>query len=107
MASLLAPIMYSPPAAPVARDKQGAVSARYYGCGWDVRPIGSEGRANYWHTGSLPGTATLLVRRHDGLSWAVCFNQRSHDRKLPDGAIDPAMHRAAGKVKTWPEGTAL
>ncbi len=99
--------MYAPPAAPVARDSKGSIAPRYYGCGWDVRPIGTDGRGNYWHTGSLPGTATLLVRRHDGLSWAICFNQRSHDRKLPDGAIDPALHRAANRVKTWPEGSAL
>ncbi len=49
----------------------------------------------------------LFVRRHDGLSWAVCFNQRSDDKTLPDGAIDAALHRAAGRVGAWPEGTPL
>ena len=39
--------------------------------GWQVRPVGRDGKANYWHDGSLPGTATLLVRRWDGLSWAA------------------------------------
>ena len=58
--------------------------------------------ANFWHTGSLPGTSTLLVRRWDGLSWAVLFNQRSEDKNLPDSAIDPALHRAADAVKEWP-----
>ena len=53
-------------------------------------------------TGSLPGTASLLVRRWDGLSWAVLFNQRSEDDKLPDTAIDPALHRAAQAVGEWP-----
>jgi N-acyl-D-amino-acid deacylase len=100
-------MLYAPPAPPVSRESNGSLAARYYGCGWDVRPVGPEGHANYWHTGSLPGTATLLVRRHDGLSWAVCFNQRSEDDKLPDSAIDPALHRAANRVKSWPEGTAL
>jgi len=99
--------LYAPPAAPVSREANGALAARYYACGWSVRPVGTDGRANYWHTGSLPGTATLLVRRHDGLSWAACFNQRSEDPKLPDSAIDPALHRAADRVKTWPEGAAL
>jgi N-acyl-D-amino-acid deacylase len=100
-------VLYSPPAAPVSREGNGSLAARYYGCGWDVRPIADSGRANYWHTGSLPGTATLLVRRHDGLSWAACFNQRSEDDKLPDAAIDPALHRAANRVKSWPEGAQL
>jgi N-acyl-D-amino-acid deacylase len=95
--------MYAPPPPPVSREENGALKPAYYGCGWMVRPVGKEGRANYWHSGSLPGTATLLVRRWDGLSWAVLFNQRSEDSKLPDGDIDPAMHRAAAEVKTWPE----
>jgi hypothetical protein len=51
----------------------------------------------------MPGTYTLLVRRHDGLSWAVLFNQRSDDKRLPDAAIDPALHRAADAVDSWPD----
>lgn len=49
------------------------------------------------------GTRTLLVRRWDGLSWAVLFNQRQDIPNLPDSAIDPAMHRAAEAVKEWPK----
>ena len=59
-------------------------------------------RANLWHAGSLPGTSTLMVRRHDGLSWVVLFNQRQESKDLPDGAIDGALHRAAGAVDAWP-----
>ena len=100
-------LLYSPPAPPASRQADGALAASYYAAGWSVRPTGKNGRANYWHNGSLPGTSTLLVRRHDGLSWAVCFNQRSEDKTLPDGAIDGALHRAADRVTEWPEGTAL
>jgi N-acyl-D-amino-acid deacylase len=95
-------MMYERPAAPVSRDASGKPNSSYYGCGWMVRPVGSKGKANYWHNGSLPGTYTLLVRRSDGLSWAVLFNQRMDDDKLPDAAIDPAMHRAADAVSDWP-----
>lgn len=70
----------------------------YYGCGWMVRPIGNDGRKNLWHAGSLPGTSTLLVRRHDGLVWAALFNDRSRG----EGAIDPALHKAADAVREWP-----
>jgi hypothetical protein len=49
----------------------------------------------------LPGTFTLLVRRQDGLAWAILFNQRSSDPKLPDGEIDGALHRAADSVAEW------
>jgi N-acyl-D-amino-acid deacylase len=93
--------MYAPPPSPVSREQSGALKDSWYGCGWSVRPVG-KGRANYWHSGSLPGTATLLVRRWDGLSWAAVFNQRSEDKNHPDGAIDAALHRAADSVGDWP-----
>jgi len=98
-------ILNEPPAPPASREANGQLAASYYGCGWMVRPIERDSKrvgANAWHSGSLPGTATLLVRRWDGLSWAVLFNQRSEDNKLPDSAIDPALHRAAADVHEWP-----
>ena len=95
-------LLYQPPPAPVSRKEGGALADLYYGCGWSVRPVGKDGKANYWHTGSLPGTATLLVRRWDGLSWAALFNQRSDDPALSDDAIDPALHRAADATADWP-----
>ncbi len=70
----------------------------WYGCGWMVRRVGG-GKRNTWHGGSLPGTYTLLVRRHDGLTWAVLFNRRSPT----DGKIDAALHRAANAVREWPQ----
>jgi len=94
--------MYTPPPAPVSRKNDGALQDSWYGCGWMVRPVNREGKANYWHSGSLPGTAALLVRRWDGLSWAVLFNQRSEDKNLPDSAIDAALHRAADAATKWP-----
>jgi N-acyl-D-amino-acid deacylase len=93
--------MYAPPSAPVSRKADGSLESSYYGCGWLVRPT-SNGTANYWHNGSLPGTNTWLVRRSDGLSWAALFNLRSEDKALSDGAIDPALHRAANAVEKWP-----
>ena len=94
--------MYAPPAPPASRKADGTLEDFYYGCGWMIRPVGKRGEANYWHSGSLPGTATLLVRRRDGWSWAALFNQRSEDKKLPDTAIDAALHRAADSVADWP-----
>jgi N-acyl-D-amino-acid deacylase len=95
--------MHAPPEPPVSRNDDGSLKDHYYGCGWLVRPVGKDGRANDWHTGSLPGTYTLLVRRSDGISWVVLFNQRSDDGKLPDSDIDPALHRAADAVRQWPK----
>jgi N-acyl-D-amino-acid deacylase len=77
-------------------------AAAYYAFGWMVRPVGSG--MNTWHNGSLPGTSTLLVRRHDGFVWAVLFNSREGD---PAGQIDGLMHRAVDEVKEWPAGEPL
>jgi len=99
--------MYAPPPPPPWRTADGKLQDHYYGCGWLVRPVGKEGRANYWHGGSLPGTFGWLVRRWDGVSWVVLFNQRSEQSKLPDEAIDAALHRAADAVKEWPTGREL
>lgn len=91
--------LHAPPPAPVSRNNNGSLKDAFYVCGWNARPIlGQPGRANYWHTGSLPGTSTLLVRRWDGLSCAALFNQRSKG-----GELDPALHRGADAVKDWPK----
>lgn len=75
----------------------------WYACGWSVRPAGRTGRANTWHTGLIPGTSALLVRRHDGLNWAVLFNtDATADGKYAAGAIDGPMHGAADAVREWP-----
>ena len=96
--------MFERPAGLAGFDEAGRPKAAYYGCGWLVRPVGSEGKFNCWHTGSLDGTSTLLVRRHDGVNWAVLFNTRTgKDVRHPARAIDSLVHRAANAVKVWPE----
>ncbi|MGB8645989.1 MAG: serine hydrolase [Anaerolineae bacterium] len=81
----------------------GASNGAYYGCGWEVRPIGNRGR-NTWHNGSLPGTYTFLVRRFDGLNWAMLFNQRDNAADPNSSTydqIDGMMHQAADAVTAW------
>ena len=95
--------MLQPPPAPVARREDGVLDSVFYACGWHVRPIKKDGRANFWHNGSLPGTSSLLVRRWDGINYAVLFNQRSENLKLGDSAIDPALYASADSVKEWPK----
>jgi N-acyl-D-amino-acid deacylase len=74
----------------------------YYGCGWDVRIVGKDQR-NTFHTGSLDGTSTILVRRYDKLTWAVLFNARDGGKAgEPADIIDPLVHQAADAVKEWP-----
>lgn len=93
--------LYERPAPPVGLEANGAPSPTFYACGWQVRPVGQTGRANYWHAGKLDGTATLLVRRFDGLSWAVNFNTDAVSESLA-GKIDGPLHKAADAVPVWP-----
>lgn len=74
----------------------------YYGLGWQVRPTtGGTGR-NTWHTGSMPGTFTIVVRTYNGMSWAALFNRRDDASGKSYGDIDAALWTAANGVKTWP-----
>ena len=78
----------------------------YYAAGWMVRPRGAGGRANVWHAGFIPGSEALLVRRGDGLTWAVLFNtQNTPDGGSLTGAIDGKLHVVANAVTDWPTGT--
>jgi N-acyl-D-amino-acid deacylase len=90
--------MFARPAPPLGRDEDGSPSAAYYALGWQVRPVGSSGKANTWHNGSMPGTATILVRMADGTAWAMLCN--SDDA----GDLDALMHRAVATVADWPRG---
>jgi CubicO group peptidase (beta-lactamase class C family) len=75
----------------------------YYGLGWQIRPVttGGTGR-NTWHTGSMPGTFTIVVRTYNGMSWAALFNRRDDASGKSYGDIDAALWTAANGVKSWP-----
>jgi D-alanyl-D-alanine carboxypeptidase len=50
-----------------------------YACGWSVNNAG-----NWWHLGSLPGTATEWVRTSRGYNWVVLTNTRAGGQYLSD-----------------------
>ncbi|MEU4543300.1 serine hydrolase domain-containing protein [Nonomuraea dietziae] len=72
----------------------------WYGCGWYVRTWGSG--LNTWHTGSMPGTFTLLVRNAAGVSWCVQFNRREESGSPDFDVIDRLMWQAHDTVTSWP-----
>lgn len=94
--------MFARPAGLAGHDADGKPLSSFYGCGWQVRPTAHGSMRNTWHNGSLPGTSTLLVRRDDGMTWAVLFNSRDGELKgkrqtQPAGEIDSLMHAAANE----------
>jgi CubicO group peptidase (beta-lactamase class C family) len=66
-----------------------------YACGLNVN-----NRGNAWHTGSLPGTTSLMVHTHSKMSWAVVLNTRS---TKPDSQsrLDNLLWEVARTVPEW------
>src|SRR5699024_7676538 len=58
---------------------------------------------NWWHSGSLTGTETWIVRAHQGFNWVILMNTKSYDGNFIsdlDGLIWPAVYNADTH---WPE----
>jgi len=95
--------MFARPAGVGGYDPNSEPLPAYYACGWDVRPKG-DGKQNTWHKGGIEGTSALLVRRYDGLNWAVLFNTHGNpEGKSLSDLIDHPLHPAANSVTTWPQ----
>ena len=95
--------MFARPSGSAGQNSDGTPKDAFYGCGWNVRPVGKHGGRNTWHAGGLDGTSTLLVRRHDGLNWVVLFNcHEGAEGKELAFAIDGPLHTAADAVTDWP-----
>lgn len=82
---------------PPLAEYQGAAS--YYALGWQVRPTGAD--ANWWHTGSLPGTATIMVRAANNLAWVALFNSRPAAADTFFNELDSELWRAVNGVTDW------
>lgn len=64
-----------------------------YAKGWAIR------NQNWFHTGSLPGTTTLMVRSGRGLCWAILTNSRGANDFAR--ALDEMGWQMVGQVKAW------
>lgn len=94
--------MFRRPPGLAGHTADGSEKEVYYSLGWINRVL-SDGHVNHWHTGSLDGTATILIRRHDGKSLVALLNTRVSPSAHHLGrAIDGLLHDAADEVKEWP-----
>ena len=84
----------------VAQPSISVGSPYWYGLGWLVRP--SNGDANWWHTGSLPGSSTIVVRNYNGMVWVAFFNSRPADQATFFNDLDSGMWTALAGVTSWP-----
>jgi N-acyl-D-amino-acid deacylase len=99
-------MMYARPPGLAGHEEDGSQKDRFYSLGWLNRVV-SGGRVNHWHTGSLAGTATILIRRHDGKNLIALLNSRVSPSASHLGrAIDSLLHVAANDVTEWPAAEA-
>jgi CubicO group peptidase (beta-lactamase class C family) len=66
-----------------------------YAKGWAVNRV-----PNWWHTGSLPGTTSIMVRTASGFCWAALANTREAQGDT-GGALDSMMWELVRQVKSW------
>ena len=95
-------LMYRRPPGLAGHAEDGSKKDVFYSLGWSNRVL-KGGRINHWHTGSLPGTAAILIRRHDGRNFVALLNCRvSPSANHLGRAIDSLLHKAANQVTDWP-----
>jgi CubicO group peptidase (beta-lactamase class C family) len=69
-----------------------------YARGWLVR---NEGKGNWWHNGSLPGTTTIMVHTATGFSWAALANTRRQPANDINLALDKMVWDIARQPRSW------
>jgi CubicO group peptidase (beta-lactamase class C family) len=69
-----------------------------YARGWMVR---NNGLGNWWHSGSLPGSTTIMVRTSTGLSWAALASTRTEPSNVIDAALDEMIWNMVRQVPAW------
>jgi CubicO group peptidase (beta-lactamase class C family) len=69
-----------------------------YARGWHVR---NNGKGNWWHNGSLPGTTAILVRTATGFCWAALANTRQQPADDINRALDQMVWDMARQVRGW------
>ncbi len=71
-----------------------------YGLGWSSH--GFEG--NWWHTGLMLGTSSIIVHTSKGLSWAAALNKKVEaDKAKGIIDVDSFMWKIVNGIQNWPE----
>lgn len=57
----------------------------------------------WWRTGSFPGSAGMMKRQSDGISWVVLFNSSAWNGPEIYSYISNMMYRVISKINPWPD----
>ena len=94
-------LMHQRPPGLAGSDVNGKPNDVYYSLGWSNRVL-PNGRMNHWHTGSLPGTTSIMIRRHDGKSFVGILNSRvSPTGKSLGLELDRLLHKMVNEAPYW------
>ncbi len=67
--------------------------------GWKATVLGG----TWWRTGSFPGTAGMMKRQSDGISWVVLVNSSAWNGPEIYSYISNTMNKVINNMEPWPE----
>jgi D-alanyl-D-alanine carboxypeptidase len=76
----------------------GSAANPGYACGWLVNSAG-----NWWHNGSLPGTATEIVRTSGEYCWVILCNTRTNAPNFMEDLDGLVWIPVTDNTTVWPE----
>ena len=63
---------------------------------------GSDGRGTWWRTGTLAGTAALVMRFNNDTNWIILLNTTSDKKSRVHNDLSKAIYQCMAEVKNWP-----
>jgi CubicO group peptidase (beta-lactamase class C family) len=64
---------------------------------------GADDSGTWWRTGTLTGTAALVMRHKNELEWVILLNTTNRNRSRIHNELSRIMFKALNSVKQWPE----
>jgi CubicO group peptidase (beta-lactamase class C family) len=64
---------------------------------------GTDNRGTWWRTGTLAGSAALVMRFDNETNWIVLINTTSGKKSRIHNAISRSIYQCMHKMKNWPE----
>jgi CubicO group peptidase (beta-lactamase class C family) len=64
---------------------------------------GTDGNNNWWRTGTLSGTAALILRQHNKINWIVLLNTTTKRRDRIHSEISRLMFESVHTINNWPQ----
>ena len=64
---------------------------------------GTDGYGTWWRTGTLAGTAALVMRLKNEITWVVLLNTTTDNKSHIHNEISRTMFKAIRTVKVWPD----